>query len=88
MYGTWELGVYGVFGSLDFRILLVPPETKILGLYDDDDIIIMVPLCLYPCIFGFLWCLSLPGTSGIRRSRGAKNNRVLGVYASRMVFQV
>ena len=32
MYGTLELGVYGIFGSLDLRILSVPPENKKRGL--------------------------------------------------------
>jgi hypothetical protein len=79
MYGTLELLVYGFFGSLDFWILSVPLENKKT---------LSVPCCQYPWIFGFLRCLALPGTGGIRRSRGAKKNRVLGVYASRMVFQV
>ena len=42
-------------------------------------------LLRYPWIFGSLRCLALPG---IRRSGVAKNNRALGAYASRMVFQV
>ena len=29
MYGTLELGVYGAFGFLDFRILWVPPEVPL-----------------------------------------------------------
>jgi hypothetical protein len=32
MYGTLEIGVYGSFGSLDLRILSVPPENKNRGL--------------------------------------------------------
>ena len=42
----------GFMVPLDFRI----PRT------------LMLPFCPYPWIFGFLRCLALPGTGGVRRS--------------------
>ena len=81
MYGTLKLGVYGVFGSLDFRILSVPQENK-------NPQTLSVPLLSGPLD------LRIPSVLGVARyrwnlrSRGAKNDRVLEVYARHMVFQV